>query len=161
MQEACFRTTSQHIIHHQVISGNCIEKTFQLYPGLPNMSPTISSQKNESDYASDIEVWTVASRWLTGKNDDIDASWSIVGPHLAKFTSEAGFSIPKQFEVQMFMYSRVIPSLGPPISSKSSSLLRPCLTDNGSPIEYSWKWNRPDNKPEPRICKLCVFYVAT
>lgn len=105
-----------------------------------------------SKRTSGTDAWTVVSRWLTGTNQDVKVWGELIGPHISTMTLEANYGITRQFEAQIFLYSQVLPRLGRAPSSKSYSHWQSLLTNDGTPIEYSWKWNSPSGSPEVRYC---------
>lgn len=106
--------------------------------------------------ASTSSVWPVASQWIHCTTQS-EPWWTIVGPQLASLAHHAQYGIEEQFEVLLFLHAKVIPRVGtlyqrakPDWPSRYASL----LTDDGSPFEYSWKWNSASssNTPEVRYC---------
>ncbi|KAI0427500.1 dimethylallyl tryptophan synthase GliD1 [Xylaria sp. FL1042] len=96
----------------------------------------------------DEETWTTLSRWLPPRNFDCDYWWQLTGRHLAKLLQAAGYSSARQHEALIFHYHWIVPYLGP--APSSAHTWRSFLGVEGSPIEYSWKWNKPGGDPEVR-----------
>lgn len=64
--------------------------------------------------------------------------------------SEAGYSIHKQYEGMIFHYHFVVPKLGPCPPPSGTPRWKSLLTVDGTPIEYSWKWNTASGMPDVR-----------
>ncbi|KAI0449666.1 dimethylallyl tryptophan synthase GliD1 [Xylaria acuta] len=94
------------------------------------------------------ETWTALSQWLPSRNFDCDYWWQLTGRHLAKLLQAAGYSDSKQHEALVFHYHWIVPYLGP--APCSAVTWRSFLGVEGSPIEYSWKWNKAGGEPEVR-----------
>lgn len=94
--------------------------------------------------------------WLTENKSEMRDWWDFIGQQLATLAHEAGYSTVTQMELLLFFYSIVLPKIGhfpytcrPHACAQSRSI----LTYDGSPIEYSWKWNSSENDhPEIRFC---------
>ncbi|KAI1296450.1 dimethylallyl tryptophan synthase GliD1 [Xylaria venustula] len=93
-------------------------------------------------------AWTALSQWLPPRNPDCDYWWQLTGRHLTKLLQAAGYSTAKQLEALVFHYHYIVPYLGP--APFSPLIWRSFLGVEGSPIEYSWKWNTPGGEPEVR-----------
>ncbi|PSN60587.1 dimethylallyl tryptophan synthase GliD1 [Corynespora cassiicola Philippines] len=97
------------------------------------------------------KVWDALSLWLPQRNPDYDFWWGLTGPHLATMLENAGYAPEKQFEMLLFHYHWSVTYLGPRpvpgLAPKWKSLLEP----DGSPIEYSWKWNTASSEPDVRF----------
>lgn len=91
-------------------------------------------------------MWGAISRWFPARNSDLDQWWQLTGPHLATMLLEAGYTIHEQCEAMIFHYYVVVPRLGPYGKPKWKSP----LGLDGSPIEYSWKWNSKSGAPDVR-----------
>ncbi|KAF9778782.1 hypothetical protein IL306_003258 [Fusarium sp. DS 682] len=68
---------------------------------------------------------------------------------LHEITQPADYDLNEQFEALLFLYKWIIPDMGPRPSSGIAPW-KSFMTDDHSPIEYSWKWNRGGKKPEIR-----------
>lgn len=64
--------------------------------------------------------------------------------------SEAGYSVHEQYEAMLFHYHIVVPRLGPCLPSSGVPKWKSLLTVDGTPIEYSWKWNTAGGMPDVR-----------
>ncbi|KAI1192370.1 aromatic prenyltransferase [Nemania serpens] len=83
--------------------------------------------------------------------------WLLVGSQLSILAQEAQYSVDRQLDMLLFLYSQVLPRVGPLYSPEKSSewshRWASLLTDDGSPFEYSWKWNGSStDTPEIRYC---------
>ncbi|KAK8076003.1 hypothetical protein PG994_003275 [Apiospora phragmitis] len=100
------------------------------------------------------EAWTKISQYLLPRNPEYNFWWQLTGRHLAVLLDAAGYPIERQYEALMFHYNWAIPYMGPApgangvIPGKWKSLLQA----DGTPMEYSWKWNssRAGDRPEIR-----------
>lgn len=75
----------------------------------------------------------------------------MTGAHVAALLRNAGYSLEDQLEALLFMYHQVVPRLGnSPTSGNLSSEKgeNGPLSLDGTQIEYSWRWNYSDTKPE-------------
>ena len=91
-------------------------------------------------------LWTMTTRWLPSRNADFDYWSQLTGRHMATLFSEAGYSLHELYEAMVFYYHIIGPRLPPHGSPKWKCL----LTVDGTPIEYSWKWNTKDGAPDVR-----------
>ncbi|KAI5866009.1 dimethylallyl tryptophan synthase GliD1 [Durotheca rogersii] len=87
-------------------------------------------------------AWETLSQILPRRDAAKNYWWDLTGLHLAILVHEAGYSLAKQYEALLFHYHWTVPYFGPGPGPKGgpavwTSLLGP----DGSPIEYSWKWN--------------------
>lgn len=73
-----------------------------------------------------------------------------MGPQLATILQDAKYSPHRQFETLMVFYSTIIPRLGKAPPTSGLPHWQSSLTEDGTPIEYSWKWNTADETPEIR-----------
>ncbi|OOO11916.1 Aromatic prenyltransferase, DMATS type [Aspergillus oryzae] len=103
-----------------------------------------------------LESWDIASMWLSDRKDEIQDWWDFSGPQLATLAHEAGYSTMTQIELLLFFRSVVLPRMGrfpDACRPRACAQSRSILTYDGSPIEYSWKWNNSANDhPEIRFC---------
>ncbi|EFR01082.1 hypothetical protein MGYG_04085 [Nannizzia gypsea CBS 118893] len=101
-------------------------------------------------------AWENVSRWLPARNENYTFWWLKTGPQLAALLLQSGYSIHQQYEALLFHYHVVVPCLGRrPISVVPSMGPTPewksFMTDDFSPIEYSWKWDTGDESSGPVI----------
>lgn len=69
---------------------------------------------------------------------------------MATLFSEAGYSLHESYEAMVFYYHVIVPRLGPRLPPNGSPEWKSLLTVDGTPIEYSWKWNTKDGAPDVR-----------
>ncbi|KAL2862204.1 aromatic prenyltransferase [Aspergillus lucknowensis] len=96
------------------------------------------------------KTWTRISQWLPPRNADMDYWWKLTGLHLAKMLEAAGYSEDVQVDALIFHYHWIVPYLGPAPGPNNHVQWKSLLGVEGSPIEYSWKWNTPTSKPDIR-----------
>jgi DMATS type aromatic prenyltransferase len=96
-------------------------------------------------------VWDSVSKWLPSRNEDCNFWWQKTGPHLASLLLQADYSVEEQYESLLFHYHLVVPHLGSRPKPSLYSDVAPApiwksfMTDDFSPIEYSWKWDTGKN----------------
>ncbi|KAE8135290.1 aromatic prenyltransferase [Aspergillus pseudotamarii] len=107
-------------------------------------------------YMERLQSWDIASMWLGERQDDIQDWWDFCGPQLVTLAHEAGYSPVAQIEILLFFRSVILPNIGRfphtcrPIACAQA---RSILTYDGSPIEYSWRWNvSASDHPQIRFC---------
>ncbi|RGP66595.1 tryptophan dimethylallyltransferase [Fusarium longipes] len=94
-------------------------------------------------------AWKTLSQWLPPLSDDQDWWWKTLGQQLVILLSHADYDLHKQYEGLLFLHRWVIPEMG----SRPRSSISPWksfMTDDHSPIEYSWKWSPGTKSPEIR-----------
>ncbi|KAI2629324.1 aromatic prenyltransferase [Hypomontagnella submonticulosa] len=101
-------------------------------------------------------TWAIASKWLEG-TAQTQPWWTLIGSQLSTLAHESQYSVERQLDVLLFLYSQVLPRVGtlysPKKSSEWSRRWASLLTNDGSPFEYSWKWNSSStDTPEIRYC---------
>ena len=82
--------------------------------------------------------------------------WDKVASSLAVLLSQAGYPPQSQYRHLLFFSSIIVPELGkPPLSSarsvRGSPPWKSFMTDDGTPIEFSWDWGCIDNVQRPTI----------
>ncbi|KAH7038344.1 aromatic prenyltransferase [Microdochium trichocladiopsis] len=101
-------------------------------------------------------VWDAVSRWLPPSEDqNVEYWWKLTGPHVAHMMHAAGYPVEAQYDALLFHYHYIVPYLGPSPSGRNGPPAWNCLLGNeGSPLEYSWKWNTSaaDSRPDVRYC---------
>ncbi|KAF5529750.1 tryptophan dimethylallyltransferase [Fusarium mexicanum] len=94
-------------------------------------------------------VWKTLSKWLPPLLGDKDWWWKTLGPQLSTLLAEADYDLNEQYEALLLLYRWVVPEMGPRPWS-STVPWKSFMTDDHSPIEYSWKWNSGSKKPDIR-----------
>ncbi|KAL2824223.1 aromatic prenyltransferase [Aspergillus cavernicola] len=97
------------------------------------------------------KAWASLSQYLPPRTPDLDYWWSLTGIHLAIMLEAGGYGIEKQYEALLFHYHWVVPYMGPAPTADGHLKWQSLLGVEGSPIEYSWKWNTPTSKPDVRF----------
>ncbi|CAN8095471.1 unnamed protein product [Discula destructiva] len=80
----------------------------------------------------------------------IEFWWQLTGYQLAKMVDAAGYSVERQYEILLFHYQWIVPRLGPAPDADGRAEWKSLMADDGSPLEYSWKWNTTTSKPDVR-----------
>ncbi|KAL4886013.1 aromatic prenyltransferase [Aspergillus karnatakaensis] len=109
-------------------------------------------RRSLSDPALSTPAWKVLSQTLPSRDSDADAWWQLTGRHLAVLLDAAAYPIERQYECLLYHYHYAAPYLGPaPRESRASPQWRSRFQLDGTPFEFSWKWNTTDGEPEVRI----------
>ncbi|KAL6915175.1 hypothetical protein FSST1_012935 [Fusarium sambucinum] len=87
--------------------------------------------------------------WLPPFSGDEDWWWKTLGQHIVTLLTHADYGLNEQYEGLLFLYRWMIPHMGPRPCS-TTALWKSFMTDDHSPIEYSWKWSSGTGKPEIR-----------
>ncbi|KAI1124398.1 dimethylallyl tryptophan synthase GliD1 [Nemania abortiva] len=95
-------------------------------------------------------MWSSLSQWLPSRDSDSDYWWKLTGEHLAIMLEAAGYSVERQYNALLFHYHWIVPYMGPKPAADGSLKWQSLLGVEGSPIEYSWKWNTPTKEPDVR-----------
>ncbi|KAH7183657.1 tryptophan dimethylallyltransferase-domain-containing protein [Fusarium flagelliforme] len=103
-------------------------------------------------------VWQKINKWLPPRDAHQDFWWDVTGQHLATMLHEAGYPLSRQYECLMFHYYIIVPRMGPRPGPTGQPTFKSFMTDDFSPIEYSWKWGDTDNDP-PGI-RLSVEHIG-
>ncbi|KAL4915641.1 tryptophan dimethylallyltransferase-domain-containing protein [Aspergillus aurantiobrunneus] len=105
-----------------------------------------------SDRRSSTQAWKVLSQTLPSRGPDVDAWWQLTGGHLSILLDAAAYPIEKQYECLLYHYHYAAPYLGPaPRESGFPTKWKSMMQLDGTPFEFSWKWNAPDGEPDVRI----------
>lgn len=92
------------------------------------------------------------STWLKPSTDDARFWWHTLGGPLALLLHESGYDAHSQYESLMFMYCNIIDFFGPrPTVSGWPKSWKSFMTDDFSPIEYSWSWDPANASPRIRF----------
>lgn len=99
------------------------------------------------------KTFQVLSTWLNPSNDDTKFWWLTLGGPLALLLEEADYDVHTQYNSLLFVYFNVIGFLGPrPTEYGSPRSWKSFMTDDFTPIEYSWSWETPNSSPKIRFC---------
>ncbi|KAL3443931.1 tryptophan dimethylallyltransferase-domain-containing protein [Aspergillus insuetus] len=119
-------------------------------PGASDPFP--SHKRSASDGRSTTHVWKVLSRTLPSQDANSDAWWQLTGKHLAVLLNAAGYPVDRQFECLLYHYHYAAPYLGPaPRGDNVPSKWKSMLRLDGTPFEFSWRWDTADEGPDVRI----------
>ncbi|KAL3477681.1 tryptophan dimethylallyltransferase-domain-containing protein [Aspergillus californicus] len=111
----------------------------------------VSHKRSLSD-ASVTPAWKFLSQTLPSRGADTDAWWRLTGRHLAVLLDAAAYPIEKQYECLLYHYHYAAPYLGPaPRAYGYTTQWKSMLQLDGTPFEFSWRWNTPDGAPDVRI----------
>lgn len=89
------------------------------------------------------QAWHVIAREGTPINDDFSFWWQAIGPPLANLLHEAKYDPESQQSHLRFYSKHLAHRLGPrPSQHKQPKSWRSFVTDDFSPLEYSWSWNK-------------------
>ncbi|KAI0199299.1 dimethylallyl tryptophan synthase GliD1 [Astrocystis sublimbata] len=94
--------------------------------------------------------WLALNQWLPSRDADSDYWWKLTGEHLARMLEAAGYTTERQYSALLFHYHLIVPYLGPKPRADGTLQWPSLLGVEGSPIEYSWKWNTPTKGPDVR-----------
>lgn len=94
--------------------------------------------------------WEVISDYFPGEDSDVQFWWHTTGLPLARMLSKASYTIELQIHQLLFYRFYVAPELGVGPNDKGApSRWKSFMTDNHTPVEFSWDWGR--GKDEPTI----------
>ncbi|KAI1288308.1 aromatic prenyltransferase [Xylaria venustula] len=96
------------------------------------------------------KVWQSLGLCLAPQDYNVRFWWQLTGYHLAHMVESAGYTIERQYEILLFHYHWIVPRLGPAPSIDGRPKWNSLMAHEGSPLEYSWKWNTSDSKPDIR-----------
>ena len=98
---------------------------------------------------SNSSAWDGLAKWLPTRDENSSWWWKSTGRQLATVLADGGYELSQQYEALLFHYRMVVPWLGArPTSVKPK--WKSFMTDDFSPIEYSWKWAKDCKGPEVR-----------
>lgn len=109
-------------------------------------------KRSLSEGGTSTQAWKVLSQTLPSRGPDVDAWWQLTGRHLAVLLDAAAYPIEKQYECLLYHYHYAAPYLGPaPREGASPPTWKSMLQLDGTPFEFSWKWNNPGGEPDVRF----------
>ncbi|KAF3759925.1 dimethylallyl tryptophan synthase GliD1 [Cryphonectria parasitica EP155] len=97
------------------------------------------------------QVWDKLSKLLPTREVDSEFWWQLTGRHLAILVDAAGYSLERQYEALLFHYHWAVSHMGRKPSPSGELQYKSAITIEGSPIEYSWKWNKRSPTSQPDI----------
>ncbi len=90
------------------------------------------------------------SRWLALSDDDAAFWWHTTGHLLGLLLAEASYDLHSQYQALLFYNRCIVTGLGPRPTDKSPHRLwKSYMTDDHSPVEFSWNWG--DSAKPPKI----------
>lgn len=101
-------------------------------------------------------VWKTLGQCLPPRQNDWDYWWKFSGPQMAILLSEAGYSVHEQYEALLFYYHHIIPRLGQAPGPDGKPHWKSPLSTDGSPVEWSFKWNTATTEPDIRYTIECL-----
>ncbi|KAI0904216.1 aromatic prenyltransferase [Ustulina deusta] len=96
------------------------------------------------------KVWQSLGLCLAPKDYNVRFWWQLTGYHLAHMVDAAGYTIERQYEILLFHYHWIIHQLGPAPGTDGRPKWNSLMAHEGSPLEYSWKWNTSGSEPDIR-----------
>ncbi|KAI1169931.1 aromatic prenyltransferase [Nemania sp. FL0916] len=96
------------------------------------------------------KVWESLRNCLSPGDPDTQFWWQLTGYHLAHMINAAGYPIERQYEILLFHYHWIIPRLGPAPDIYGYPQWTSLMAHEGSPLEYSWKWNTAGSEADIR-----------
>ncbi|ROV98477.1 hypothetical protein VPNG_08538 [Cytospora leucostoma] len=106
------------------------------------------------------KAWKSLSQWLPPRDVDSDYWWKLTGEHLATMLDAAGYTLQRQYDALLFHYHWIVPYMGPKPKPDGSLQWPSLLGVEGSPMEYSWKWNTPTSEPDVRFTMEAINRFA-
>lgn len=97
-------------------------------------------------------IWRVLTACLRDQGLHCRFWWEKTGHTLATLMEKAGYSIESQYKVLLFYYVHVVPALGPsPCSDVQAPRWKSFMTDDFTPVEFSWSWGGGHEQPVIRF----------
>lgn len=99
-------------------------------------------------------AWRVITASLQQSNCSAEFWWRTTGYTLAVLLEKAGYSLESQYRNLLFYYFYITPELGPaPRYDSQDPLWKSFMTDNFTPLEFSWNWGHEN---EPTVVRFSV-----
>ncbi|KAG7001491.1 4-O-dimethylallyl-L-tyrosine synthase [Physcia stellaris] len=105
----------------------------------------IGSRGREGSEETDTltQAWQVVAEVKPRPNDHVTSWWQATGPSLLHMLEEAKYDSHSQQKHLTFYSKHLVHRLGPwPLGQEQPSRWRSFVTDDFSPLEYSWSWNK-------------------
>lgn len=123
----------------------------QPYFAVPDPSSNLAIQKTAVSLGSESAAKSQEHE-LTPISKDAFVWWQLTSGFLLELVSHAGFTPQQQRSSMEFYYNYVVPNLGPsPTETGLTSQWRSFMTDDFTPIEFSWYWGNADAIPDRRV----------
>ncbi|KAJ8120863.1 hypothetical protein O1611_g10255 [Lasiodiplodia mahajangana] len=110
---------------------------------------TVAAKVKQND---SLQIWKTLVQCLPPRTGDCDFWWMLTGRHLAVMLEEAGASVGQQYIALTFHYNWVVPLMGPKpgVDGVIPGRWKSLIQADGTPMEYSWKWNTAQDSPTVR-----------
>lgn len=124
--------------------------------GLPSEGATdccnVNTMRDTVQKEASTEAFSILRKWLHPPGEDAKFWWLNAGSPLAILVHQAGYNSKSQYASLLFLYCCIVPFLGPrPTPRGRPAKWRSFMTDDFSPIEYSWSWDTPKASPRVRF----------
>ena len=97
-------------------------------------------------------IWRVFTACLPDQGAHCRFWWENTGHALATLMEKAGYNIDSQYKVLLFYYLHVVPEFGPsPCLAVQVSRWKSFMTDDFTPVEFSWSWGGGHEPPVIRF----------
>ncbi|KAF1949521.1 aromatic prenyltransferase [Byssothecium circinans] len=98
------------------------------------------------------QPWQTLSRLVhIFKDSNVESWWNLSGPILGTLMDEADYDLQSQYACLIFHLYHIVPRLGSANTSPvNSPRWRSFMTDDFSPLEYSWNWDTRQSGPRIR-----------
>lgn len=111
-----------------------------------------SGREGTEDTNAIKQAWQMVIQDFSRPSDDFTSWWQATGPSLVELLQKADYELKSQRAHLRFYSKHLVPRLGPwPLRQGQPNRWRSFLTDDFSPLEYSWSWNKgPRDAPKVR-----------
>jgi len=106
--------------------------------------------------------WEVLGQIVQSQNSvDAKSWWKLTGHFLGIMMQEADYNVHEQYINLAFHLQYIIPRLGPaPHVKGTTAAWKSFMTDDFSPLEYSWNWDTPNMAPKVRYSIEAISTMA-
>ena len=105
---------------------------------------------SSSSLEKSTEAFRSLARWLDSTEEDAAFWWHTTGRLLGLLLSEASYDLHSQYQALLLYNRYIVTNLGPrPADNGLHKIWKSYMTDDHSPIEFSWNWS--DSTKAPRI----------
>ncbi|KAL9589611.1 MAG: hypothetical protein Q9203_001589 [Teloschistes exilis] len=106
-------------------------------------------------------AWDILDTYLKPLGEDSAFWWRATGHVLAEMLAQAGYSPHGQYGCLLFHLRFVVNHLGPrPDQHVKPSVWKSFMTDDYSPVEFSWCWDGPQTPPKVRYAIEAIGHRA-
>ncbi|KAB8073971.1 tryptophan dimethylallyltransferase-domain-containing protein [Aspergillus leporis] len=111
----------------------------------------VVKQQQSPTRSQSTQAWRALAQYLPPLDSDSNFWWQLSGRHLAALVEAAGYPIEKQYEALLFHYHWTVRYMGQAPRADSAPIRwKSLIALDGTPIEYSWKWNTRTSEPDVR-----------